>query len=333
MASLDLELTEPQQMLRDAVQRLLADVEQPDWHALTGQLGLGGLTLPETAGGFGGGVAEVAVVMADLGPALAGTDWLSHAAAGAALAAIAPDFAMLDALASGAARAALVSAATAQGAPELVGGARLEGTARLVAGGAGADVYVIATGASLAVVRAAAQGLTREDRALHDGTLAADLHFAGVVPDVVATRNSAPLLDLVRAGRCAEAIGLMQRMLADTADYLTQRRQFGAPIASFQALRHRLADMQLAALQAAALTEQAVTALASDEDDSAVSLAAACVAVRDAARVVGEGAVQLHGAMGLTEELRLGARFKRVLAIAAGLGSETEVLERFAAAA
>ena len=77
----------------------------------------------------------------------------------------------------------------------------------------------------------------------------------------------------------------------------------------------------------------ATTTLASGDNDSAVSLAAACVAVRDAARVVGEGAVQLHGAMGLTEELRLGARFKRVLAIAAGLGSEAQVLERYAAAA
>ena len=81
MASLDLELTEPQQMLVDAVQRLLADVEQPDWQALTAQLGLGALTLPEAAGGFGGGAAEVALVMAELGPALAGADWLSHAAA------------------------------------------------------------------------------------------------------------------------------------------------------------------------------------------------------------------------------------------------------------
>ena len=331
MASLDLELTEPQQMLVDAVQRLLADVEQPDWQALTGQLGLGGLTVPETAGGFGGGAAEVALVMAELGPALAGADWLSHVAACAALARIAPDFAILDELAAGTARAALVSDATAQGVPELVDGARLEGAARLVAGGAGADVYVIAAGDSLAVVRAAAAGLTREDRALHDGTLAANLHFAGVVPEWVAS-GAAPL-DLVRAGRCAEAVGLMQRMLADTADYLTQRRQFGAAIASFQALRHRLADMQLSALQAQALTEQAIAALAKGEHDRAVSLAAACVTVRDAARVVGEGAVQLHGAMGLTDELLLGARFKRVLAIATGLGSEAQVLERFATAA
>ena len=328
MASLDLELTEAQQMLLDAVQRLLADVETPGWDELCGQLGLSGLTLPEAAGGFGGGVADVALVMAELGPALAGADWLSHAAACALLPA---DHPALGGLASGEVRAALVCAATARGLPELVDGQRLEGSARLVAGGAGADLYVIAAAQGLALVTADTPGLSCEERALRDGTLAADLHFASVVPEILTASGDG--VDLVRAGRCAEAVGLMQRMLADTADYLTQRRQFGAPIASFQALRHRLADMQLAALQAAALTEQAVTALAAGETDAKVSLAAACVAVRDAARTVGEGAVQLHGAMGLTEELRLGARFKRVLAIAAGLGSEAEVLERFATAA
>lgn len=328
MASLDLELTEAQQMLLDAVQRLLADVETPRWDDLCGQLGLSGLTLPEAAGGFGGDVADVALVMAELGPALAGADWLSHAVACALMPG---DHPALEGLASGEMRAALVCAATAQGLPELVDGKRLEGSARLVAGGAGADLYVIAAAQGLAVVTSDTPGLSCEERPLHDGTHAADLHFAGVVPEILAASSDG--VDLVRAGRCAEAVGLMQRILADTAHYLAQRRQFGAPIASFQALRHRLADMQLAALQAQALTEQAVTALASADGDAKVSLAAACVAVRDAARTVGEGAVQLHGAMGLTEELRLGARFKRVLAIAAGLGSEAEVLERFADAA
>jgi alkylation response protein AidB-like acyl-CoA dehydrogenase len=119
-------------------------------------------------------------------------------------------------------------------------------------------------------------------------------------------------------------------MLADTADYLGQRRQFGAPIASFQALRHRLADMQLSMMQAQALTEAAVTAIDRDDPDQDMALATARLSVRDAARVVGEGSVQLHGAMGLTEELRLGARFKRLLVIAAGLGSEAGLIELLA---
>ncbi len=319
MAGLDLELSEQQALLRDAVTRLTSQVGAPDWAALTGQLGLGGLTLPEDQGGFGGGAVDVAVVMAALGPALAGADWLSHAAACAALDQGAD-------LASGAARAALVSKATAASLPELRDGNRIEGTARLVAGAAQASQFVVALGGSLLAVPRDATGLTIEPGQLHDGSSVADLHFTAVTGQPL-DGNPAALDALVRLGRCAEAVGLMQQMLADTADYLGQRRQFGAPIASFQALRHRLADMQLSALQAQALTEAAIASGASSD------LLAACIAVRDAAKTVGEGAVQLHGAMGLTEELRLGARFKRLLVIAAGLGSEAALLGEFAAVA
>lgn len=316
MAGLDLELNEQQTMLRDAVQRLTTEVEHPSWADLSEQLGLAGLTLPEAQGGFDGGAAEVALVMAALGPALAGADWLSHAAACAVLRDGAD-------LATGERRAALISAATAATLPDLRDGNRIEGTARLVAGAAAASLFVLALDEALFVVPRDAAGLTVEPGQLHDGSAVADLHFAGVIAEPLAG-DPVAATTLVRIGRCAEAVGLMQRMLVDTADYLAQRRQFGAPIASFQALRHRLADMQLAALQAQALTEAAVvSAMHSD-------LLAASIAVRDAARVVGEGAVQLHGAMGLTEELRLGARFKRLLVIAAGLGSEAGLLNEFA---
>mgnify|MGYP000308287674 CR=1 FL=1 len=319
MAGLDLALSEQQTLLRDAVARLTVDVETPDWAMLTDQLGLGGLTLPEDQGGFGGGATEIALVMADLGPALAGADWLSHAAACAALGEGAD-------LATGQQRAALVSRSTAASLPDLRDGNRIEGTARLVAGAAAADLFVVALAAGLLVVPRAAAGLSIEPGQLHDGSAVADLHFAGVMGTPL--KGDPAIADgLVRIGRCAEAVGLMQRMLADTAGYLGQRRQFGAPIASFQALRHRLADMQLIALQAQALTEVAVISAAASD------IAAACIAVRDAARQVGEGAVQLHGAMGLTEELRLGARFKRLLVIASGLGSEAGLLSEFAAVA
>lgn len=312
MAGLDLELTEQQALLRDAVVRLTNDVEQPGWPDLK-ELGLDGLTLPEDQGGFGGGTIEVAIVMAALGPALAGADWLSHAAASAALG-------------NGGQRAALLSTATAAALPDLRDGTRIAGTARLVAGAAEAEIFVLVLNGSLFTIARDAAGLTIEPGQLHDGSTIADLHFASVAATQL-TDDPARADGLVRTGRCAEAVGLMQQMLADTADYLGQRRQFGAPIASFQALRHRLADMKLIALQAQALTEAAV--LSGDMSD----ILAACIAVRDAAKVVGEGAVQLHGAMGLTEELRLGARFKRLLVIAAGLGSEAQLLAEFAAAA
>jgi len=331
MAGLDLDLTEQQVMLRDAVQRLTADIEQPGWNDLSQQLGLAGLTLPEDAGGFGGGVVDVALVMAELGPAFAGAAWLSHAAACQLLGETEPGHPLLSSLAEGSVRAALVSEATAAGLPEVLPDGRIEGTARLVAGGAEAGLFVIATAASVSLVAADDPSLTHDHATLHDGSEVSDLHFAGARSEPVSGSGSRAT-DMVFAGRCAEAVGLMQRMLADTADYLGQRRQFGAPIASFQALRHRLADMQLSLMQAQALTEAAVTALDREDPDQAMALATARLGVRDAARVVGEGSVQLHGAMGLTEELRLGARYKRLLVIAAGLGSEAGLTKLLAEA-
>ncbi|MDE2412373.1 MAG: acyl-CoA dehydrogenase [Sphingomonadales bacterium] len=329
MASLDLDLSDEQVQLRDAVHRLVAAIERPDWQDLTHKLGLGGLTLPEVAGGFGGGMIAVALVMAELGPALAGADWLSHAAACAALGAAEPDHPLAGALVEGRVRAALIGPASAASLPHVRDDDRIEGTAGLVAGGAEAALFVLAADGGLFVVDSDAAGLTREPRKMLDGSLAADLHFAGVVARPLKGRAGAPNA-MVRAGRCAEAVGLMQRMVADTAAFLNQRRQFGAPIASFQVLRHRLADMQLAALQAQALTEAAVIAIECAEHGEALALDSARLAIHDAARVVGEGAVQLHGAMGLTEELSLGARFKRLLAISAGLGDEAGLIRQLA---
>lgn len=327
MSTLDLDLTEEQALLLGAVQRLTKDVEQPAWADLAGQLGLTGLTVSPVHGGFGGGVIDVALVMAELGPALAGADWLSHAAACRVLG----NHAAAADLSDGNRRAALVCAASAASLPRVTPGGRIDGTARLVAGGHDAALFVVAGGDAMWLVAADALGLSVEGQALHDGTQVADLHFAGVSGERL-DGGGAAADALIRAGRCAEAVGLMQRMLSDTAEYINQRRQFGAPLASFQALRHRLADMQLSMLQAQALTETAVAALDRGEADRFAATAAACVAVREGARVVGEGAIQLHGAMGLTEELRLGARFKRLLKIAADLGSEAQVLAAFAEA-
>lgn len=327
MAALDLPLDDTREMLRDAVQRLLADTAQPGWSDLAEKLGIAGLTVPEAMGGFGGGALDVAMIMAELGntanSGLIGADWLAHVAACHILSAAAPTHPLLEALAQGQDRAALVVL------PRLGQGAMVS----LVPGAAQADVLVLTDGAEVAVCAPDAPGVDLRERAMHDGTTVADISFSGVSAQPVGTLAGIVATALLHAGTCAEAVGIMARMMADTAAWLGERRQFGAPIASFQALRHRLADMQMAAMQAQALTERAVVMLDAGDSDADAALAAACVMVRDAARQVGEGAVQLHGAMGLTEELRLGARFKRLLAIAASLGSEKTVLARFAAAA
>ena len=298
-------------MLRDALQRYLADNPRPGWQGLAQDLGLMGIGIPEQSGGTGGGAIERAVVIEALGPAMAGADWLAHHLAATALARLAPGHALLPSLADGSARIALVL------------------DPALVAGGAKADWLLVLDGSAARLE--AASAAERRIRTMFDGTETADL----TVPAAGGESLSGDL-DGVRAwarqawltARCAECAGLMARMLDDTAHYLNQREQFGQPIARFQVLRHRMADMHMASLKAGALTERAVLAEGTPGWGHAVS--AAVVETTDAVRIVGEGAVQLHGGMGVTEELELGGLFKRGLTIISTLGPRTAHLARHA---
>lgn len=309
--ALDLPLTDTAAMLRDALDRYLADNPRPGWEGLAQELGLMGLGIPEASGGTGGGAIERAVVVEALGPALAGSDWLAHHLGASALARLVPDHSLLPALAEGTARIALVL------------------DPALVAGAAQADWLLDLDGHGARLLTAT--DAERRVRAMFDGTQVADLTLPaaggeGLSGDAVAVAHWARSAQLT--ARCAEAAGLMARMLADTAAYLNQREQFGQPIARFQVLRHRTADMHMALLKAAALTERAVLAEDQPAWDHAVS--AAVVETIDAVRLVGEGAVQLHGGMGVTEELDLGGQFKRALTITATFGPRTAHLARHA---
>lgn len=336
MAELDLPLRDEQQMLRDSVQRFLADNARPGWRDLSDTLGLAGVALPERVGGFGGGMIDIAIVMAELGPALAGADWLSHAAATMLLARTAPDHPALADLAAGRQRIAIICTASTAAMPVVEGGL-IRGSAVLVAGAAEADLLLLASDDALLLVAVDGVKVEQRHRIMHDGSVSADLAFtlkpgdATMLASGLEARASADYVnDLILAGRCAEAVGLMQQMIADSVDYLGQRKQFGTAIGRFQSLRHRAADMQLALMKAAALTEAAILAVDQDRADRAQAVSAACIEVGDAVRVVGESAVQIHGAMGLTEELSLGGHFKRALAIAAAFGPRAGHLARFA---
>ncbi|MEQ1499020.1 MAG: acyl-CoA dehydrogenase family protein [Novosphingobium sp.] len=309
--TLELPLTDTAAMLRDALGRYLADNPKPTWPGLAQDLGLMGLGIPEVSGGTGGGAIERAVVIEALGPAMAGSDWLSHHLAASALARICPDHGLLAQLAEGSARIALVL------------------DPALVAGAATADwLLVLDDAAPRLVPVSAAESRTR---AMFDGTSTADLTIPANAGEVL-NGDSAGVADWARnaqpTARCAEAAGLMARMLADTGAYLNTREQFGQPIARFQVLRHRMADMHMALIKAGALTERAVVAEGTAGWNHAVS--AAVVETIDAVRIIGEGAVQLHGGMGVTEELELGGMFKRGLTIIAGFGPRTAHLARHA---
>lgn len=335
MAELDLPLRDEQQMLRDSVQRFLIDNARPSWRDLADSLGLAGIALPEEVGGFGGGAIDIALVMADLGHALAGADWLSHAAATMLLARTAPGHPALADLAAGRQRIAIICTASTAAMPVVEGGL-IRGSAALVAGAAEADLLLLASDDALLLVAADGVKVEQRHRIMHDGSVSADLAFTLKPGDATMLASGAHARiwadyanDLILAGRCAEAVGLMQQMIADSVDYLGQRKQFGTAIGRFQSLRHRAADMQLALMKAAALTETAILAVDQDRADRAQAVSAACIEVGDAVRVVGESAVQIHGAMGLTEELSLGGHFKRALAIAAAFGPRAGHLARF----
>lgn len=313
--ALDLPLTDEAALLRDALQRYLADNPKPDWQGLAGELGLMGIGIPEASGGTGGGAIERAVVAEALGPALAGSDWLSHSVAAALLARLAPGHALLAELAAGSQRIAL---ALGNGGTDLA----------QVQGGARADWLLLATPVGVRLV--AASACERRVRAMFDTTETADISVPATAGDVLA-EGDGPYRwasNALLTARMAECAGLMARMHADTAAYLNQREQFGQPIARFQVLRHRIADMHMALLKATSLTERAILAEDSPGWDHAVS--AAAVETIDAVRLVGESAVQLHGGMGVTEELALGGQFKRGLAIAARLGAKSAHLARHA---
>lgn len=154
-----------------------------------------------------------------------------------------------------------------------------------------------------------------------DGLRAADVVFDGVVVDADAlVGNSGDGLSALQHGLdhglaalCAEAAGAMERLIEITADYLRTRRQFGQPLGAFQALQHRMADMLVQ--KELALSMAYVAAQALDEPDAARRtrmLSAAKVTVARAGRFVGQQAVQLHGGMGMTDELEVGDYFKRL---------------------
>jgi alkylation response protein AidB-like acyl-CoA dehydrogenase len=134
------------------------------------------------------------------------------------------------------------------------------------------------------------------------------------------------------AALCAEAVGIMQSLINATIEYLRTRQQFGQPIGRFQALQHRVADMVVHLEQARSMSYLAALRCASDDlQERRRVLSAAKVVTGDAARFVGQQAVQLHGGMGMTDELKVSHSFKRLTAIEILFGDSDAHLERYAA--
>jgi len=321
---------------------------QPLWAGLAEQLGLLGAALPEAAGGQGGGLAEHLVILQALGQALLPEPYTACVVTGAGLLQRlggATAQRLLAGVADGNVRPVLAALEPAgrhhidQVASRLGADGRLTGRKTLVRAAPQATHWLVSARDDsgtlrLALVLPDAAGITRRDLRLADGSWASELAFDGTPAEALQDGDVLPLLQQVAdealLATGAEAIGVMQRLLHETLDYVRQRKQFGVAIASFQVTQHRLADMHTALLQARALVGATLAAMGQPAADRARAVASCQVQVARAARIVGQSAVQLHGGMGMTEELAIGHGFKRLTLIEQHQGGLAVHLQRVA---
>ncbi len=216
---------------------------------------------------------------------------------------------------------------------------QLDGRKQAVRGAAGATQWLVAASDAdepsmqmLFLVDPAQSGATLDSYNTMDGARAADIAFDGLRVDqecVVGGRAAKPASVFERVvaegvlARCWEATGAMQAVLEQTTAYTAQRQQFGQPIASFQVVQHRLAEMAVQCAEAQAASELAAMRLVQDPHCAAPMAALARSKVGRAARYVSQEAVQLHGAMGVCEELPVAATFRALLAFRHEDGDET----------
>lgn len=302
-----------------------------------GDLGLAGLVVPAEHGGLGFGPVEAMVVMEELGRGLVNAPYAAtHLVVPSLLGAAVPPVqaAWLPAIADGAKRVA-PALLEARGRYRLqhVGtravntaqGWRLTGAKHVVPGGDEADAFVVsarvggdddaADGIALFVVERGASGLGVRGYPTHDGSRAAELTFADV-PATQATGEAFGIVeraaDVGLAAACAEAVGVMDRLVALTVDYLNTRRQFGVPIASFQALRHRMADVKMQLELGRSMSYYATLRLHADDATRRRACSQAKVQLGTSMRFVGQQCVQLHGGIGVTDEYVASHYFKRL---------------------
>jgi alkylation response protein AidB-like acyl-CoA dehydrogenase len=325
----DLLYSDTEEALRDSVRRLFAERCPPEailrvyddaaqsfsdvWQRLAGELGVAGLLVPEHLGGAGATAREAAVVMEEIGRAVAPVPFLSSAVVATVALLRAGDTHIVRDLAAGSRTAALVlPLATAAGEVVVAVTADADGLTGRVSNVAGvheADVLVVpvtgAAGLELHTVERDARGLAISPVLSLDMTRPlADVEFSAVASSRVGPADHAvtAALDTGAALLASEQLGIAQWCFDTTLAYAKQRKQFGRAIGSYQAIKHRLAELWIDVNAAAAAARYAADTCARHDADSTIAAAVAqayCsgVAVRSA-----EECVQLHGGIGMTWE-------------------------------
>ncbi len=320
------------------------------------ELGILGLNVPEQDGGLDGGPIETLLLATAIGEGLVVEPYLSSAVlasrAIARLGSQAQRGAWLPKLAAGELIAVLaVDAAYGLGGGDGVravvngDGWQLDGRVPVVYHAPVADLLLVAArlGAAsgppnaLFAVPTRTAGVVLTPYVTVDAQLAADLECRAVRVDTASRLGGeveaglAAVVDFGLFALCAEALGALDRCLALTVEYTRTRNQFGGPIGRFQALQHRMVDMLTRIEQARSLVYLAATRC--DDADAGVrepALSAAKVLIADAARFVGQQAVQLHGGMGVSDEVAISHYFKRLVAAELRFGSADAHLARYA---
>ncbi len=322
-------------------------------------LGLTALPMPEAQGGFDGGAVDLLLVMQELGRGLMAEPYFATIFAAEFVKRAGDDAqrARLDEVAGGSLK---MAAALGEGesrhdlsvvalkAEASGSGYTLSGRKSVVLFGAQADRLIVSArlspgedGLALFVVDGDARGITRKDLRTLDGQRVAEIFFdhVDVGADGLLARGAAAreLLDAVTdygiALLCAEAVGVMDAMNAATLEYAKTRKQFGQPIARFQVPQHRMVEMFMHLEQARSMAYlAAVKAASPDARERRRIASAAKVRVGQAARFIGQQAVQIHGGMGVTNELPAAHLFKRLTMIELTLGDTDHHLQRFIAA-
>lgn len=363
---------ENQQMLRDTVDRFLTDhysltararlLQDPEGEARLwrefAELGLLGAAFPESAGGYAVSSADASVVTERLGRHLVTLPYLITAIVCGRLLLAGGRFDLIEQVVAGRARLALAAGSThvlhspqdhSFDAVAAGGDWLLSGRMPVVIGGDTADWLIVAArtsgalgerdGITLFLVEAAAAARRNFRMIDAHGAAEARLDAVRVGSEAVigAVGGGVPLVDLAldhgAAAACSEALGSMSHLVRATVEHTCTREQYGAPLARFQVLQHRMADMYIHTEMARSMAYVAALSLDGDPAERQRIVSAAKAQMGKAGKFVGYQAVQLHGGMGVSEELDIGHHYIRLNLLNQLFGDTAFHLRRFAAGA
>ena len=321
------------------------------------ELGWLALGVPEDAGGLGGSFVDTALLMEAMGRRLVLEPYATTAILGARLIERSGNGAaraeVLPAIAQGQCRVALAHGELASRydlralqtrARPTDAGYVIDGVKTMVFDGPGANQLIVSanvvdqSGFTLFLVDAATPGVAIRGYPLIDGTRGADIELTSVriARSAVLASGDHGLevleeaLDRVVLARVAEGLGAMESVLQLTGEHLKSRQQFGQPLAKFQALQHRVAEMFVEVQETRSILYRGLAYIEAPAAERKNAVSAAKVVAASAGRVVGEQGIQLHGGIGMTDEYQVGHYFKRLVALEKAFGDVDYHLERLA---